>query len=64
MSDSLPRNRTRDDEPLDLRGPLVGFRDMPVAAWLLDDIIHDEPVPGVDLDRVVQGRKPRGSEPT
>src|SRR3989442_5086521 len=59
LSDSLPKNRTRDDDPVDLPKPRVGFRDMPVAAWPLDRIVHVEPVPGVDLDRVVHGRKPR-----
>src|SRR3990170_5572676 len=52
---SLPKNRTRNGEPLNFRGALIQFRDSLVPVQLLDDVVLDESVPAMDLDRVVHG---------
>src|SRR3989304_4957954 len=52
---SLPKNRTRDGEPLNFRGALIQFRDSLVPVQLLDDVVLDESVPAMDLDRVGHG---------
>src|SRR6266705_4773744 len=52
---SLPENRTRNDESLDLRRPFVDLRDPLVSIQLLHHVVFDESVPAVDLNGRVDG---------
>src|SRR5207249_4530253 len=52
---SLPENRTRNDESLGLSRPFIDLRDALVSIQLLHDVIFDESVPAVDLNRGVDG---------
>src|SRR5881296_4294678 len=52
---SLPENRTRNDESLDLRRPFIDLRDALVSIQLLHDVVLDESVPTVDLNGGVDG---------
>src|SRR5439155_6858452 len=49
--ESAPYDRAGDDQPLDFRGPFVDFRHPLIAVQLLDDVILDESVSSVDLNR-------------
>src|SRR5439155_27269658 len=44
-------NSKRHDQPLELQSVLIDLRDPLVAVQLLDDVILDETVSAVDLDR-------------
>src|SRR5213594_4609803 len=52
---SLPENRTCNDEALDLRRPFIDLRDALVSIQLLHDVVFDESVPAVDLNRRIDG---------
>src|SRR5438128_204576 len=52
---SAAENRTRDDEPLDLGGPFVDFRDALIPVQLPHHVILDESVAAVNLNRGVDG---------
>src|SRR2546425_5412457 len=52
---SVPENRTSNDESLDLRRAFINLRDSLVSVQFLYDVVLDDSVPAVDLNRGVDG---------